>query len=491
MRLGNVVVLAMGTAASVAAGCDNSDLAQAPSVVGPGPRIAAVAVARNPNNVLSALVTFRAEQGDSARVLFAGKNQPFDSTPYFPLRPGTDTIPVLGLRPSVTYHQIVQVTSAGGVASSDTVFYTTSALPELLQHLSITTTGTGGPGLTITSAQIGGHTVAVVGFDSSGAIRWYRLFDGTEPVSGDLKQQANGHFTLYRGLSFGSQHVPGQYIEFTGAGDSIRSITVTQPRYLDNHELLLTTGPDGQERQHFFEYDHRPVDLSFVGVQATIPVAGHHLVRLRSDGTTEFEWSAWDHVAPTEWIEPPPPDPLNPGEPDYDHPNSLGFDRDGNYIVSFRHLGQIMKLNFTTGDIMWRLGGVKNQFTFVNDPLNGFSAQHSARIMSNGNLLLYDNGTRHNPPESRAVEYALDTTARTATLVWQFRHSPIIYTPYVGLVQRLGNGNTVVAYAEAGHVTEVGADASVRWEADIKVDGQPAFCYRLSRIMSLYRYVPP
>jgi hypothetical protein len=489
MHFGNVVVLGMGVGASVAAACDKTDLAQAPSVV--GPRISAVVVAPNPNSVLSALVTFRAEQADSARVLFAGRNLPLDSTPYFKVHPGTDTIPILGLRPSATYHQLVQVIGPSGATSSDTVFYTTGALPELLQHLAITTTGTGGPGLTLTSAQVGGHTVVAFAFDSAGTIRWYREFAGDEPVSGDLKLQANGHFTLYRGLSFGSQHVPGEYIEFTGAGDSIRSITVAQPRYLDNHELLLTTGPDGQERQHFFEYDHRPVDLSFVGVQATIPVAGHHLVRLRSDGTTEFEWSAWDHVAPTEWIEPPPPDPLNPGEPDYDHPNSLGFDRDGNYIVSFRHLGQIMKLNFTTGDIMWRLGGAQNQFTFVNDPLNGFSAQHSARIMSNGNLLLYDNGTRHNPPESRAVEYALDTTAKTATLVWQFRHSPIIYTPYVGLVQRLANGNTVVAYAQAGHVTEVGADASVRWEADIKVDGQPAFCYRLSRIVSLYRYVAP
>src|SRR5436190_24120079 len=112
MRFGNVVVLAMATAGSVAAGCDNSDLAQAPSVV--GPRTTAVVVAPNPNNVLSALVTFRAEQGDSARVLFAGRNLPFDSTPYFTVKPGTDTIPILGLRPSATYHQLVQVVGPSG-----------------------------------------------------------------------------------------------------------------------------------------------------------------------------------------------------------------------------------------------------------------------------------------------------------------------------------------------------------------------------------------
>jgi arylsulfotransferase ASST len=467
--------------------CSANNVVQAPAS---SSGIGSAKISANPHNVVSAVITFQAE-GDSARVVYARKNLPPDSTPYVALRPGSDTIVTLGLRPGTTYRNVVQVAGAAGVANSDTLTYTTAQLPDPLQRISITTTGTGGPGLTLTSAQVGGNTVIALAFDSAGAIRWYREFPGAEPVSGDLKQQPNGHFTLYRGTSFGSQQVPGEYIEFTPAGDSLRSITVAQPRFLDNHELLLTTGPDDAERQHFFEYDHRPTDLNFVAVQATIPLAGHQLVRRRADGTTEFEWNAWDHIAPTEWIEPPQPDPINPGEPDYDHPNSLGFDRDGNYIVSFRHLGQIMKINATTGEIMWRLGGMKNQFTFVNDPLNGFSAQHSARIMADGNLLLYDNGTRHNPPESRAVEYALDTTAKTATLVWQFRHSPVIYTPYVGLVQRLQNGNTSIAYAQAGHVAEVTRDGTLLWEADIKVDGQPAFCYRLSRIVSLYRYAAP
>src|SRR3954447_21347992 len=169
MRFGNVVVLGMGTAASVAAGCDNSDLAQAPSLL--GPRIAAIAVAPNPNSVLSALVTFRAEQADSARVLFAGRNLPLDSTPYFKVHPGTDTIPILGLRPTATYHQLVQVIGPSGATSSDTVFYPTGAPPALLQHLAITAAGPGGPGLTLSAAQVGGDAVAAFPFDSGAMIR--------------------------------------------------------------------------------------------------------------------------------------------------------------------------------------------------------------------------------------------------------------------------------------------------------------------------------
>jgi arylsulfotransferase ASST len=482
MRLGPLV-----SAVLLLSACNGNAPLQAPTT---SPGLASARLQANPNNVLSALITFDTE-GDSARVVYAGKNQPPDSTPFIRLHQGTDTIAVLGLRPRTTYRGVIEISNGSSVARSDTLVYTTEDLPDLVRRISITTTGNAGSSLTLTSAQVGGDTVVAFAFDSSGTIRWYRRFPGKESVSGDLKQQPNGDFTLFRGLSFGSQHVPGEYIEFTPAGDSVRSITVAPPRYLDNHELLMTTGPDGKQLLHFFEYEHRPVNLSFVGVPSELPVAGHQLVRVREDGSTEFEWNAWDHVAPEEWIEPPPPDPLNPGEPDYDHPNSLTFDRDGNYVASFRHLGQIMKINARSGEIMWRLGGTKNQFTFRNDPLNGFSAQHSARIMANGNLLLYDNGTRHNPPESRAVEYALDTTAMTATLVWQFRHAPIIYTPYVGLVQRLSNGNTSIAYAEAGHVTEVSGAGTVLWEADVKVDGNAAFCYRLSRIVSLYRYQAP
>jgi hypothetical protein len=280
-------------------------------------------------------------------------------------------------------------------------------------------------------------------------------------------------------------------VEFTPAGDSVRAFAVTPPLYLDDHELWITTGADGQERIHFFTYTHRTTDLRSIGGAVDAPLAGHQVVRLRPDGSTEFTWDAWDHLTLDEWIEPPKPGPVDPQQPDFDHPNSIDFDADGNYIVSFRNLGQVMKIDAQTGAIGWRLGGLKNQFTFLNDPLNGFSAQHSARLLPNGHLLIYDNGTRHQPSGSRAVEYALDFNAMTATLVWQFRHSPIIYTPFVGLVQRLSNGNTVIGYGMAGHVTEATPGQGVAWEADIKVDGNPAFVYRMVRVASLYRYQAP
>jgi hypothetical protein len=468
--------------------CGSEDLAAPPA--GQDVRVVSVRMSPNPNDALAEFVTVAAEHADSARVLFLADGVPADSTPGYPVKDGNVVVPVLGLRAATAYRGVVEVAGAGGRVRSDTVEFTSGVIPEPLQHVTIATSGTGGPGLTLTALQLAGTALFAFAFDSAGSIRWYRRFDDPR-IGGELKQQPDGNFTLYIGASFGAQPVPGYYVEFTPAGDSLRAFSAPGPLYTDNHELWITRGADGRERIHLFGYDRRVRDLTSVGGPPDASVAGHFLLRFREDGYPEFSWSAWDHLRIADWIEPPQPGPVDPNQPDFDHPNSIDFDRDGNYIVSFRNLGEVTKIDARTGAILWRLGGTNNQFRFVDDPLHGFSAQHSARIMSNGNLLLYDNGTRHQPAESRAVEYALDTVARTATMVWEFRHAPIIYTPYVGSVQRLANGNTLIGYAMVGHATEVGADGGVRWEADMRVDGQPAFAYRMLRLASLYRAEAP
>ena len=75
--------------------------------------------------------------------------------------------------------------------------------------------------------------------------------------------------------------------------------------------------------------------------------------------------------------------------------------------------------NFTAfiGGTRGWFGGRNDQFAIEEDGLGGFNGQHSVRVLGNGNLLLFDNGLRHDPSETRAVEYRLDTTAMTATLL--------------------------------------------------------------------------
>jgi hypothetical protein len=485
-------LIAVAIAAGVFAACSSDDIAAPPESppVPAAAHIDSVSVSPGTTNVLSASVSVYAKNAEQARVLFASPGTAPDSTPRVALAGGQGTIPVLGLRSGVTYRGVAEVTGGGTQARSDSVSFAGGELPEPLRHVSFTTVGTASRGLTISAVAVGGSIYAIA-FDSAGAIRWYRgfPFEGTQ-ATGDLKQQQNGNFTLYIGTVTGWEPVPGHYVEFSPAGDSLRSLTAPAPLFTDNHELLIT-GLGADERVHLFGYDRRAADLSAIGGPSAAQATGHSLLRLRPDGSAEFSWAAWDHIPVQNWIEPPRPDPTNPEQPDYDHPNAIGFDLDGNYIVSWRNLGQVTKIDAQTGQVLWRLGGADNEFTFVNDPLQGFSAQHYARILPNGHLLLYDNGTRHTPPESRVVEYALDLAAHTATLVWEFRHSPAIYTAFVGSVQRLTNGNTAIGYGFVGHATEVTPGGSVVWEADLKVDGQSILAYRMVRIASLYGYEEP
>jgi hypothetical protein len=123
-------------------------------------------------------------------------------------------------------------------------------------------------------------------------------------------------------------------------------------------------------------------------------------------------------------------------------------------------MDEITKINRQTGDIIWRLGGENNQFTFTNDPIR-FSYQHGIRRLTNGNIILYDNGNYHTPPFSRAIEYSLDEVNMKATLKWQYRNNPDIYALAMGFAQRLENNNTLISWGFHGTtLTEVKYDGT-------------------------------
>lgn len=179
------------------------------------------------------------------------------------------------------------------------------------------------------------------------------------------------------------------------------------------------------------------------------------------------------------------------------HPNSMTLAPDGNLVISCRHLDELTKINRSTGQIMWRMGGSKcknNQFTFLADTLNnffGFSHQHNPVFLSNGNLLLFDNGNLKNTQYSRAVEYELDETNRQVRKVWEYRHSGNemnpegLFVPAMGSVQRLPNGNTLIGWGGtqgwAGNIivlTEVRPDGSIALEVQGNIGS-----YRVQRII--------
>jgi len=258
----------------------------------------------------------------------------------------------------------------------------------------------------------------------------------------DFKPQPNGMLSYY------DIKMDGYYIMDKDYNliDSIRCLNGIET---DIHELRIL--PNGNYL--ILGFDSHKVDMSQIveGGNPSATIIGYVLQEIDKNKNVLFEWKTWDHFGITDSYS-----DLKQGTIDVAHGNSIDVDYDGNFLVSFRNTQEITKIDRVTGKILWRLGGKKN------DTL-GFSWQHAARRLQNGNLMLFDNGFRREPSLlsfSRALEYKIDEINKTAALIWQFRNKPDIYSIGLGYSQRLPNGNTFIAWGAAvpaiSEVTESG-----------------------------------
>ena len=245
--------------------------------------------------------------------------------------------------------------------------------------------------------------------------------------------------------------------------DSVR----TGNGYLTNsHEFQIL--PNG----HYIlmAYDPQVVRMDTIvpGGDPSAIVIGLIVQELDINKNVVFQWRSWDHYQITDATE---NINLTQHTIDYVHGNAIELDLDGNLLISARHMDEITKINRQTGEIIWRLGGLKsrnNQFQFINDPIT-FSHQHDIRRLPNGNITLYDNGNLHIPKISRAREYKLDESNKTAELLWAYTNEPPIYKTAQGNVQRLSGNNTLIGWGgwinqgdEA--ISEVKQDGSIALE---------------------------
>ena len=191
-----------------------------------------------------------------------------------------------------------------------------------------------------------------------------------------------------------------------------------------------------------------------------------------------FEWNAWEHlnIADYDNLD------LTDNRIVWMHGNSIHIDLDSNILVSNRRSSEVIKIDRNNGDVIWYFGGPNNEFSITNDPYNGFSRQHDVRRIENGNILLFDNGNDHDPPISRAVEYEIDESEKTADLVWDFSHPEGYLGFAMGSVQRLPNNNTLINWGslldQGAVITEVDYDNNIVLEIQYP---NPIHCYKVRK----------
>ncbi len=452
---------------------------------GPPEYLLTLTVDANPNNVLSAVasVTGWPTGSRSVRVTYQAGSAAAQTTPStaFPGAASSVKLPVLGLKAETAYSlQAVGLDADGKSLQSVPVSFTTSALPAGVPGFTTVGTTTGYTLVTRVPAGPAGTAGSVSIVDEAGVPVWYLSLPGGLFV--DFQRQPDGTFTAAEpDIAHPLPGVVGTgavfYHQFDVLGNLLHTWTTPDVLGTDGHEMRILANGDAL----LFGLVQRTMDTTAMGGPADATILANTLHRMTPEGTSTFSWDAFDHLT-LDTLDPllrPPREVV-----DFTHGNSIDLMADGSYLISLRHTSQAIKIDAATGAVLWKLGGLDSSFQFVNDPLNGFSFQHGARELPNGNILLFDDGNAHAPSQSRAVEYKLDTTAHTATLVRADEDTPPVYGFAMGYAQRLPNGHTVVCYGTTARVQEFDEHGVVVWTLS---DPNPTFgLYRAYRLDSLY-----
>lgn len=288
-----------------------------------------------------------------------------------------------------------------------------------------------------------GHYIAILANDDTPV--WYK--EVPDKGGTDFKLLPNGllHFgQMYYAYSYtGGASVMHKILD--NDYNEVESIVPKNGYTSELHDFQLL--PNGHVLMTGFYLTQ--VDMSqFVdGGQTRALVNGTIIQELDWQRNVVFQWRSWDHDSMQTWFDTGQTS-ASAAKGDYVdayHVNTLNMDTDGNLIIGTP--SWVRKVDRQTGDILWELGGVGNQFTFVGvTPEEGVAhfGGHACYRLDNGNLLIYDNGL--GSTSSSVHEYSIDEVNKVATRVWTYMPSPAIVGASMGNVQRLANGNTFISW---------------------------------------------
>ena len=426
------------------------------------PEILSDAVAPNVTNALSAVVTARTRLADSVVVRYGSASTLDSVTPAVTARGDSVIIPVLGLLAKTPYTFRVVAYGAGQVVSGESLSLTTDSLPSDLPRY-IASGADPSPGYVVFAAGKYGLVI-----DNTGRVVWYRRFPDGPGLNFEV--EPTGHY-------FARPTTPDPndrdlWLEIDPLGSVTRTFGCAgdlEPRF---HDLIAES--DGA---YWIMCDEvRTLNLSDLGGRASAQVMGTVIQHVSASGALLFQWSPFDHFDIADLDS----NSRAGASVNWTHGNSLDLDADGNIVVSFRNLNEITKIDTRTGAVLWRMGGVRNQFTFQGAP-TAFALQHSLRLTAPGELLLLDN--LGDPTSSRVERYAYDAGLHTARMIGAYEPTPTAVSQTGGSVQNLPSGRTLVSFGPAGRVEEYDASGRVVW----RIEGNPGYVFRAQRIGSLYR----
>lgn len=242
----------------------------------------------------------------------------------------------------------------------------------------------------------------------------------------------------------------------------------------DSHEFQET--PNGnyllisyQPREH--------VDLTPYGGGADDSVTDAVIEELNPNNESVWSWSTEGHIGLAEtgrWW----PTALASNPRDIVHMNAVEPDGNDAILISLRHTDAVYKIDKTTGEVVWKLGGTwtPKSLTVANDPEGAYplGGQHDVRLQPDGTITVHDNNTNL-PGSPRAVRYEINETTHTATLIEEVT-DPLGPSSFCcGSARRSADGSWLMSWGGNSLVTEFNAAGERTFRLGF---GGVAFSYR-------------
>jgi hypothetical protein len=235
----------------------------------------------------------------------------------------------------------------------------------------------------------------------------------------------------------------------------------------DLHEFVITA----RDTALITAVRPRAADLSALGgpVKGTA-LTGTVLEIDIASGKVLFQWDSLDYVPVTDTYA-----AFSGGTEktpfDYFHVNSIAVAPDGDLIISSRNTCTVYKIDRSSGEVRWRLGG--KQSSFQMGPGATFWWQHHARPQGAAALSLFDDAASpQKETQSRAILLDLDTTTMRATLSRSYTHPAKLLAANQGSMQLLPSGRVLVGWGNLPYFTEFAENGALVVEGQFPVGDQ-------------------
>lgn len=305
--------------------------------------------------------------------------------------------------------------------------------------------------------------------DHKGNIVWYEAFKKGVKVS---------HWTPDRTVLciVGSEKIPSsggdEIVELDLSGKVLTHLQRGKGEMdkMVHHEVRT----DENGNIYALTFEKKVFDLSAAGGAKRDTVHGDGIVVFSRKGKKIWQWSVLDHLNPLDDKE------ILKHKKDWVHANSVFKEKDGNFLISYRDLNQIWKIDYKTGRVIWKLGE-KGNFQLNKDDL--FSSQHFAHINRKGELMILDNGSKKQI--TRAMAFKVDTITHTAVTTLNVPLLKDYYTSAKGNAELFNGDKILFCVTDPRALLITDKKGRVLWK--VQVGGDP---YRIEEIANFLSYNP-